>query len=436
MRDFFCRLFALNRGEEKKVFLFSLTGFLWAMASTCGLKYSDTLFIYHIGADSLPTIYKSISCGMILLSVILLYAYHHTTGKKIFRGLVLAGAVFYSLAYICYSNQIGTESKWLWYVLRVFGALFFYPLITGFWTFIDQYFVTKDAKRLFGIFCSSIYVGSFSTGQIMQSGIMTVRHVFLFIVILMLISAFLTYLIARKFPVPEEEEVHPEDTSDDFITLKDKLQTVLTSKYTLLVFLGSFLGIFLWGIAEYNYMSVFEARFVTDSGIHGPRELTRFVGNCFSYISIVNVIFGVFIYGRLVNRFGVGSIILCTPMLYLLTFSGWLINDTLIFPVMGMFVVEGSAEILDNSNLALLVKAAPGRVKSILRVMVESVFEPLGMLASGVVLSTTTVDTKFLGLGIALLAVTAALTMKMHYFKNARGSISLKPSQFHASQKA
>ena len=165
-------------------------------------------------------------------------------------------------------------------------------------------------------------------------------------------------------------------------------------------------------------MSAFEARYVTEEG---PERLTQFLGQCFSTISVINVIFGVFLYGRLVRKFGVGSAILFTPILYLMVFSGWLIQDAFIFPLMGMFAVEGSAEVVDNSNLAFLVKASPGKVKSIMRVMVECIFEPLGMLSSGILISLSFMDSRLLGFIIALGAVGIALMLRSDYTRTALG---------------
>ena len=205
MKEIVCRILSLNTGEVKKVFLFALIGFLWSLAATSGLKYSDAMFIYKVGAHSLSTVYTIIPCGMILMSVLLLYSYHNYDAANVFKGLLLASVFFYGVAFICLWNNVGTESNWLWYGMRIMGALFLYPLITSYWTFIDQYYRTQDAKRLFGLFCSIIYMGSTATGLIMRWGIIDIQHLFPFVMILLLASAYGVHRISlRETPCSSE----------------------------------------------------------------------------------------------------------------------------------------------------------------------------------------------------------------------------------------
>lgn len=410
MKELLCRIFSLNQGELKKVFLFALIGFLWSLAATSGLKYSDAMFIYKIGASSLSSVYTIIPCGMILISIVLLYTYHHYDAAKVFQGLLLTTVFFYGVAFFCLSYGIGTESNWLWYGMRIMGALFLYPLITSYWTFIDQYYKTHDAKRLFGLFCSIIYLGSTATGLIMKLGIIEIEQLFPFVMVLLVLSAYGVHRIAKR-ETPCSSEEHS-DIIEELPSLWEKIKLVLTFRYTALIFAGSFAAILLWVIAEFNYMSAFEARF---SSADSPKELTQFLGQCFSTISVINVLFGIFLYGRLVRKVGVGSAILITPLLYLFVFSGWLVQDAFIFPLMGMLAVEGSAEVMDNSNLAFLVKASPGSVKSVMRVMVECIFEPLGMLSSGLLISLSFMDSKLLGMIIAFVALAIAVAIRSHY---------------------
>jgi hypothetical protein len=188
---------------------------------------------------------------------------------------------------------------------------------------------------------------------------------------------------------------------------------IFSSRYTLLVVMGNFMAIFMWVVTEYNYMSTFELKFAGGS----EAQLTEFLGECISIVSIVNVIFGVFMYAHLVRKFGVETVILLTPLMYLFMFSGWLYFDLFLFPMMGYFIVEGSAEIIDNSNFSLLIRGIPSHLKPTLRVLINSIFEPMGMLTSGVILSLVSFDSRFLGLTIACLALTGALLLRSHHVK-------------------
>ena len=410
MREITCRLFSLSRGEEIKVLLFALTGFLWSLAASIAFKYADVLFIYHVGASSLPTIYMCIPCGMMILSTILLNVYQRVSAHKVFLSLIFCSAVINSSTFFFYSFFSDAHSDWFWYFLRIQTALLFYPLIASYWTFVDQYFCPHDARRLFGMFSSMVFLGATTTGTIMRWGLIPTEYLSLFILGVMALAALTVRTIVNRLNVTE---VDPIKSTEPSLPLTTKIKSIFSSRYTLLVISGNFMAIFMWVIAEFNYMSTFEMRF----GGADEAQLTEFLGECISVVSIVNVIFGVFMYAHLVRKFGVETIILFTPLMYLMMFSGWLYFDLFLFPLMGYFIVEGSAEIIDNSNFSLLIRGIPANLKPTLRVMINSIFEPMGMLMSGVILSLLQFDSRILGLVIACSAVIGALFLRSHHVK-------------------
>jgi ATP/ADP translocase len=410
MREVTCRLFSLTRGEEIKVLLFALTGFLWSLAASIAFKFADVLFIFHVGSSSLPTIYICIPCGMMLLFGILFKIYQKVPAHKVFLTLICCSAGINGTTYFFYQFFEGVHPDWFWYFLRIQTALLFYPLIAAYWTFVDQYFTPHDARRLFGMFSSMVFLGATTTGAIMRWGLISKEFLAPFILIVMACAVLTTRLIVKKL---KEHQVEIRDTSEPLLPLLSKIKTIFSSKYTLLLISGNFMAIFMWVIAEYNYMSTFELKFA----VEGEAELRSFLGECLSIVSIVNVIFGVFMYAHLVRKFGVETIILITPLMYLLMFSGWLYFDLFMFPLMGYFIVEGSSEIIDNSNFSLLIRGIPGPLKPTFRVMINSIFEPMGMLMGGIVLSLMSFDSRILGFIIACSAVTGAFSLRYHHIK-------------------
>ncbi len=415
MRKYICYLFSLNLGEEKKVFQFALLGFLLSLATTVGTRFSDALFLIHVGSNALPAVYTYISYGMILLAPVLMYCYHRVDASVIFVTLSTLVVGFYSVAYLFFQGDIGGGADWPWYVLRVVAPLMFYPLISSFWSFIDEFHHGHDAKRLFGIYGSMMSLGSMVTGVIMSTGICKVQDILLLLTVLLVVLTLWIHKVKRT-DKPVYEAVEEATPVDEHVPLIKKITSIFTHKYTRLVIMGNVFALLMWVIAEYNYMSAFEHRFVTDRP-ENTGDLTRFMGKCYSSISILNVIFGVFIYGRLVRHLGIGSMILVTPFLFLVTFSGWFFNEAFIFPLMGLLIVEGSYDIVDNSNFSILVKGAPSKVQSMIRVMTLTLFEPAGMLLSGILLTYSPMDTRALGMCIAALAVSCALTMRGLYFE-------------------
>src|SRR5205085_10470526 len=79
-------------------------------------------------------------------------------------------------------------------------------LMTCYWTFIDQYHHLQDAKRLYCLFSSTIFLGAASTGLLMQSGLLVLDHLIIVMMILIACTYFWVQKIARDIPLVAHED--------------------------------------------------------------------------------------------------------------------------------------------------------------------------------------------------------------------------------------
>lgn len=422
MKGFFRKLFNVYSGEEKNAFLFACLAFLWALAVTSGLKFADALFLLHVGADSLPTVYTLTACIMVVLAAFLLKAFQEVNAQHIFISVLCVGMVFYACAFFCLQANIGVESKWIWFVLRIFGTLFFTIMMTCFWTFVDQYYHLQDAKRLYGLFSSSIFLGVATTGLIMRSGLIDFQHLTLVIIALLIAAAFWVMRIARNVQPIYDENVVETGGNEKEHSFGYLVKSIVKSPFTMLLMASNFLTFLFLVVTEYSYMTAFDNHFDSSHNIVAGNEetasLTLFLGQCLAGVSIINLIFGLFLYSRFVRLLGINNLAMSTPIFLIITFTGWLLWDTsLVFPVMGFFVVEGMLYVIDDNNFTLLLNAVPTKVKYRVRLIIESFFEPIGMLTSSLLISYSSIDSRVLGLILATCALIVALIMRKNYLK-------------------
>jgi hypothetical protein len=416
------RIFNIYPGEERHALIFAFLGFIWAFGATCGLKFADALFLLHVGAESLPQAYTMISCGMFGLAFVLLYAFHKFSSYRIYLTTLLLGVSFYLFVFICRLFHIGESSQWLWYALKLAGFYLFAVLMTCYWTFIDQYHHLQDAKRLYSLFSSTIFLGAASTGLLMHSGLLDLEHLIVLIIGLLAFTYYWVSKIAHDMPVIAHEDTEQEgQVYEQGNYFKFFIKSILSSRFTLLLMTSNFLIYLLLVITEYNYMFTFENYFAAqhDSNAGGGTEasLTLFLGQCLATVSVSNLIFGLFVYSRLVRRFGISSLLLITPILLIIAFTGWSVSSSLVFPLIGFFVVEGTLYVIDDSNFNLLLNAVPTKLKYKIRVMIESFFEPVGMLTSALLLSFFQNQSKLLGLILATCSLCVALFLSANYLK-------------------
>jgi len=419
MGELFRRLFHIFPGEGKKACLFAFLGFLWSFAVTGVQKYADSLFVLHIGASELPTAYMYAACGMMLLATLLMYAFHTYAVHRIYLAVLFVGITFYSCAYMCFQFEIGLESAWLWFALRVFGFLLFTVSVTCYWSFIDQFFELSDAKRLYSLFSSMIFLGAGTTGSVMRTGIVDFQHLILGVIAILIFTAFLILHVKNDIPM---RKLDITDDEPEPFNLPAFFKNLMKSRYALLVMTGNFITFLLMVITEFNYMDSLDTYFTQNlSGLPvGTEEnasLTLFMGQCIAGVSMSNLIIGLFVYSRILKRYGIGSLLMCTPIILVMTFSGWLITDSIIFSVIGIFVVEGTLYVIDDSNFNLLLTGLPRPLKYKTRVFIEAFFEPVAMLMSSLLLSVPQIDSRLVGLSLAGCALIVAWTLKDRFEK-------------------
>lgn len=434
------RIFHVYPDEIRNSLLFAFLGFLWAFAATCGLKFADALFLLHVGADSLPTAYTCTALGMFGIATILLYAYHRFSSYQIYLSVLSIGICLYVFFFFLRLLNLGESSPWFWYALKLNGFFLFAVLMTCYWTFIDQYHHMQNSKRLYSLFSSTVFIGAASTGFVMQSGFLTL-NTWILVTISLLASTILWIRHITKIVVPivQEEEALPGELNETKNSFTFLIQSILSSPFTLLVMTCNFTVYLLLVITEYNYMSSFQNYFANspnpDLGGGTEAQLTLFLGKCISAVSFSNLFFGLFIYSRLVRKLGISVMLMITPILLIFAFTGWSVSSSLLFPLIGFFVVEGTLLVIDDSNFNLLLNAVPSRLKYKIRALIESFLEPVGMLTSAILLSFFKEDSKYLGLGLAICLLFIAFTIRYRYLQALFFNLSENAIHFHRSVK-
>lgn len=419
-KGLFQRLFNIYPGEERQALIFAFLGFIWAFGSTCGLKFADALFLLHVGAESLPQAYTLMSCGMLGLALFLLYSFHKFSSYRIYLTTLLIGMLFYFFIFVSLLFHI--ESQWLWYALKVVGFYLFAVLMTCYWTFIDQYHHLQDAKRMYSLFSSTIFLGAASTGLVMNSGWVDLNHLMLLIIALLGFTYFWVNKIAKsRHVISHEDEEQEGQVYEQGNYFQFLIKSISSSPFTLLLMTSNFLIFLLLVITEYNYMFTFENYFANEpnsqAGGGTEADLTQFLGKCLATVSICNLIFGLFFYSRMIRRFGIAGLLMITPILLIISFTGWSVSPSLIFPLIGFFVVEGTLYVIDDNNFNLLLNAVPSKLKYKIRVMIESFFEPIGMLTSAFLLSMFQEQSKLLGLVLSIILLCVAFILSSKYLK-------------------
>lgn len=402
------KFLCIRRDERKTILFFSLLSFSWSIAASFGVALSDAFFLKYVGSAQLPLAFCITALGMFALSGIFIYLYNRKNINQIFRRWIFFALCFYCVSFTAILMGVKTASFFI--LFKAFCYIVQIGFFSCFWSFVDQYFELQNAKRVFGILYSAIFLGTAVSG-----GILSYRHDFLGVslifgltVLSLFSSIFLIYYIQSKF-------VSLPDDHQEFAVIKtstkELIKSILGSPFTILLLTFCIMLQLLLVITEYEYMFGLQQFFQGSA----QDDLTPFLGKLYLFGALFNILFGIFLYGRLIKKAGLNNVVLIVPLFFTSLFCGWFVSSHLIFSVMGFIAVEGVMTLVEDNNFTLLLNAVPLRVKNKIRVITESLIEPFGILLSSGLMVIFQGHNKKLGLVLSLVFLAVALLLRATY---------------------
>jgi hypothetical protein len=425
------KAFGLYPGEGALAFRFAKLAIFWAFGSACLDTLSDGLFLEKIGAGNLPTVYLSIACGMIAVSSLVLYSLKSTSPYRILTIAMVLGML------ICVGSAffVGlSPPEWFWYVMKIAARMFFAVMIACSWTFTDQYHDLQDAKRVYSLYAAAYFFGTIISG--------TAINLFLdkvgFPCLLLCAAASIgCALLQARGIAHKAKAIHDDTTEGIFSGSRDSFTSVVRlitrSKFAIILLLLSLFLQLLITVTEFNYMESFGRFFKASSETIAEGQIAAFLGKCRALISCGNIIFGVFFYNRFVRRMGLNNVVLITPLFFAAVYSGWIFQDTMWLAVLGLIAVDGILFTIEDNCFNLLSNAVPTKLKSKVRIINDSFFEPIGMLLSSLLLFAMTGGSRWLGLILTVVVLVLALVIKAIYSKAIM--LNLKDNALHFERK-
>jgi len=417
--SFVRRLLNVYPGEGKRALLFVLLAYVWALGISSGNKFSDALFLLQIGPESLPKAYFITSCGLLAAASFLIMALNRALPHTIFPTVIGVDMMFYVWNAFSIWTGIGFDTLFFWFQFKIISYILFVITLTCFWVYVDQYYHIQDAKRLFTLFNAAVFMGDATTGILMRLQVFVLDTLMIYILLSLFAALLLVSYITRKTQPVSDDMLVDEGAWGEHRSFMYLFRSALSSRFTLLLMSFNLLMQLLIVITEFNYFTTFTRKFGEAGAVQMEEGmtsyLTSFLGQWVAAVGVFNLLMGLFIYSRLVRRFGISNLVLATPLLLLVAFSGWLTSDSLLFPLMGFFAVEGTLYTIDDSNFTLLLNAVPSRVKYKIRVIIESFFEPAGMLVSSILLTISATYSKMLGLFLVIVWLVVALGLRSEY---------------------
>lgn len=394
--------------ERKHTALLFAYLFLATFFVILGRNARDTLYLSRSGVTNLPWMYVGIALATAAATGLYSRVVAWRAGLyDVLQGTLLLVVWFLIVVRVMVSFQWAPVYPLFYIGMEVAGSL----VVLQFWTFVNESFDSREAKRLFGIIGSGGIIGAVCGGFAGSFLVRWVDVVDLLMVCgcVLLLCALLVAAVKRL--VEEQPERHA--TSRLRPAPRGLLESVTQSRYT--VFLAAMAVLLTVAVNLVDYQFKLEARARFDEA-----ELAQLFGLLYGVCGLLSFGFHFFFTGRILMRLGILLPLVALPASLILGATTLIVWPALFLPLL---LTKGADMTfrysLHDSVAQLLYIPLPVPLRRRLKAAIDGAVKPAAIaLGGGLLLVTGPLNTQTVGLIILVLLggwMLAALQVRQGY---------------------
>lgn len=345
-----------------------------------GRTVRDTLFLHRVSLDTLPFMYMVVAAAVSVAS----YGYSHIADKIRRDRLIVRFLIAFSIGMgaiwlLTVSNLVGSWVFGVLYVaVEIVGAL----SIIQFWTFANDIFSSREAKRLFGVIgaggvLSNIVCG-FTVGGI--APLIGAENLVALCAVLYAAAILLVRALAVRARADLEVAVHRPKKSK--LSVKAESGRVFHSKHLKIIA----------AIVAVTFLTVsivdFQFKVIAKQTYSGEGELAAFFGYFYGFTGIVASLVQFFITGRVLERTGI-VVALCILPAAILVGAGALLMPFVV-AIAAASIAKGAEVVfrytVNDATMNLLYIPVPAHHRGRAKAFIDGILKPVSIGMSGLVM--------------------------------------------------
>ncbi len=373
----------IRSDERRTVYLMLAQYFFVGAAMLFAQTASMPLFLEYWDASAIPLTYIGIAIIVSTITAIFL---------KISERVSLAKWLWLTLLFIAVTTLLLraglaiAPSKWLALALPIWTQTLINLSVLAFWTLAADIFDVRQGKRLFGLLNAGSWLSYVIAGPF--SGVIAARigtvNLYIIIAACMFIALFIQSIILRGRKKPPAQSIDSPPPPE-----QPPLSAILRNRYIIYVFALAAI----WRIAYF----VMDAIFYSMASVQFPNTADNagFIGGFFSLVGLLGFITDTFLTGRIISKYGLWAGLLTTPLVLILSMSGFAGVGMLAsswtlglfwFAVAGKFNNEGLGFTLDQSASSILYQPISDALRAKARAIGEGIVQPAAIGIAGLLL--------------------------------------------------
>jgi len=381
-------LFNIRPEEQKKALLMLLySTCMIAAAFVIARTVASTLFLKRIDPKYLPLTYVASAIFVSLFSM-----GYAKIGNKLRRDqTIIFSLVVFIIVILGLRGllEVAPNSIWLMGTLYVAVEVIGTLAIIQFWTFANDVFTTREAKRLFAFIGAGGTIAGIIFGGIVRSTVKTIGAPNLLFMIagLFVVCIFVVFQLGRMFLKKLEAQQTIEKTyagEHESQNLLEDFKRLFKSSH-LMTIAGSLVVIsMVVVIVDYQFMITVRESFGDEN------TLAAFFGSFYIYTGVAAFVLQFFLTGRLLQRYGILFALLFLPGILLLMSVGMLLTTAPKWVLSVATGAKGSDNVIrysiNNITFQLLYLPVPAEFRSRAKALIDGIIKPLAIGLSGLLI--------------------------------------------------
>ena len=373
--------FRIRPGEARQVGLMFL--YLMGVVSTfiMGRTVRDTLFLHRMSLGQLPLMYVAVAFAVGFTA----YAYSRIADRHRRDVLIVSALGIFAgvtaLFWVALLLELG--GGWLYPLLyvaiEIVGAL----SIIQFWTFANDIFSGRQAKRLFGVIGAGGVMANILCGFAVGGVVPVLGPENLLLVIAAVLTGCIVVVraIAARARADLENAVRKPRKSK--IGLASDGDAVLHSRH--LQIIAAIVGLTFLTVTVIDYQFKVLAR----SAFHSEAEMASYFGYFYGFTGIIASAVQFFVTGRVLERAGIVASLLVLPAAITLG-AGAILFVPLISAVVAVTLAKGAENIfrytVNDATMQLLYVPVPSHQRGRAKAFIDGILKPASIGVSGLLL--------------------------------------------------
>ena len=419
-KQWLTRLAPIYPGEGRVVALCLAVNFLVVAGIMFGRNARDSLFLSSFGVQYLPYMYFANAVVLVVCSL-----FYTSLVDRVDRGKFLGSISLIFVATLIVSRVIvAGQPRWFYPVLYILAQAVWNFSLLQFWTFLGDFFDTRQAKRLFPLIAVGSLLGMIAVGLTSRPVVKAVgtENILLVWAGLIFTALILGAVVYRKYRADkavakqDRASLPPPKKATEWEKFKDGATRLKQEPLLRNMALITFLLWTVFTLVDFSFSKVMKETY-PDKNV-----LTAFLGTFRGIAGFLCLIIQLFLTSTLISRLGVGTTITFHPF-YLSLSTLWM---TLSFGYVSVYAAKMGDHVLlytfQDSSFQLLYSPVPLERRARIRGFIDGYIKPLSMAATGVLLLLgmrylTLRQIAMIGFVLALAWLTNSLATKKGYIR-------------------